>query len=468
MSEVGGESDRRRCGGRTSVRSVAGSTREPSPAKLGSEKPSPELIETAAKPEGKRAGETESDANPAGAGVEAGPIATAAVATAAAADLTSAPSDICSSLKEMEEGKVGGDDDSVGIGGDPSPAAAVVAETAARLMHTQSNKRGDADEIAASICSSDDNSGAIQTTAATRAAAAALIAEHSLSETESDPTGRSGNANGSPSARAIGSSENSWHGQGGVASSPLVGLSFANSPRSALDLTAAGVGAGGSRLSGEIGGGGSVDDHHRLLAAPSPRSVPGGTEGLDMNLHLGLGGMWADGDMGESHSSGELWYSPTPQSSSSAPLTSTGSSSGAASAATAAAAAAVIGGSGGSSSLTATKPSAAAGRGSIFSGVKRLNPFSKKKASGNGRGRGNDEEHVDVERDENEASRLLTPRADVAVVSPVTETGAAAAEETGGADGGAVFGRPTQDQLQAGFGDQHRQSSPQSSDTVLT
>lgn len=85
--------------------------------------------------------------------------------------------------------------------------------------------------------------------------------------------------NGSPSARS---------------SSPLVGLAFTSSPRSAFDLDASGNGsAGGSSCDGPQAG-----DAH------SP---------LDANARAGgminsIGSTRADGDAGGSHSSGELWY----------------------------------------------------------------------------------------------------------------------------------------------------------------
>ena len=60
---------------------------------------------------------------------------------------------------------------------------------------------------------------------------------------------------GSPPAR-WGGSDSYWHGQGGAVSSPLVGLSYANSPRSGLDLAAAGhESAGGEDVGMEAGAG---------------------------------------------------------------------------------------------------------------------------------------------------------------------------------------------------------------------
>eukprot|EP00752_Nemacystus_decipiens_P006989 g6269.t1 len=76
--------------------------------------------------------------------------------------------------------------------------------------------------------------------------------------------------NGSPvvTLHATGSStDSSWHGQGGKGSSPLVGLLYANSPRSAMSLSD----GGGSTRGGA--GGGAVDSSHssgELSYSPTP------------------------------------------------------------------------------------------------------------------------------------------------------------------------------------------------------
>lgn len=85
--------------------------------------------------------------------------------------------------------------------------------------------------------------------------------------------------NGSPSARS---------------SSPLVGLAFTSSPRSAFDLDASGNGsAGGSSCEGP-----QVGEAH------SPLDINGRAGGAVNSM----GSTRVDGDAGGSHSSGELWY----------------------------------------------------------------------------------------------------------------------------------------------------------------
>lgn len=85
--------------------------------------------------------------------------------------------------------------------------------------------------------------------------------------------------NGSPSPRS---------------SSPLVGLAFTSSPRSAFDLDASGNGsAGGSSCEGPQAG-----------EAHSPLDTNGRAGGVVNSM----GSTRADGDAGGSHSSGELWY----------------------------------------------------------------------------------------------------------------------------------------------------------------
>lgn len=93
--------------------------------------------------------------------------------------------------------------------------------------------------------------------------------------------------------------------------SPLAGLTYANSPHSPRADVDPSDGSGGEahrQLDGRAMGARedprrSSSREHRALPAISPEG-PGGASRRNP-------AMWADGDNGEGHSSGELWYSPT-------------------------------------------------------------------------------------------------------------------------------------------------------------
>ncbi len=96
---------------------------------------------------------------------------------------------------------------------------------------------------------------------------AASPAQHGAAE------GDKGGNNGSPVTGqhpAGNSTDSSLHGQGGTGSSPLVGLSFANSPRSAMSLS-----SGGGSTKGAAGAGAADGSHSSgdLSYSPTPPPV---------------------------------------------------------------------------------------------------------------------------------------------------------------------------------------------------
>ncbi|CAM9773666.1 unnamed protein product, partial [Laminaria digitata] len=129
--------------------------------------------------------------------------------------------------------------------------------------------------------------GAARSTAENAAAEAAAAAENASEGFHGAGKNAPG---GSPPAR-WGGSDSYWHGQGGAVSSPLVGLSYANSPRS------------GKRGGRERGGGGGGDGGEGGGGGRRRRRGGASSDGH---------GIWTDGDTGGSHSSGDLCYSPTP------------------------------------------------------------------------------------------------------------------------------------------------------------
>lgn len=217
-----------------------------------------------------------------------------------------------------------------------------------------------------------DDGGVGDGDAAATASAAPLAAEGGIGKGEGGGSKNgNGNGNGAPPARGTfrrensSSSDVSWQGGevgqaasglGGAAgaqqqqrggrlyplvradsggASPLVGLSYANSPLSALDLStvSGGVVTPPDDAPGIIRGGGgdgrrgalrraaaAAQEAEEEKARRSPmrtnKSLPAlSPEGVQIATAMDAG-MWADGDtMGGSQSSGELWYSPTAPSS---------------------------------------------------------------------------------------------------------------------------------------------------------
>ncbi|CAM9814502.1 unnamed protein product [Pylaiella littoralis] len=125
-------------------------------------------------------------------------------------------------------------------------------------------------------------------TAATAAAAATATTTAPPAQPPAEQTegvdSKSGNGSPVVARRAGSSTDGSWHGQAGRGCSPLVGLSYVNSPRSLLSLSD----GGGGGSSGGGGGGGS------------------GGDGVRRTARVG------SGTVDSSHSSGELTYSRTP------------------------------------------------------------------------------------------------------------------------------------------------------------
>ncbi|CAM9189181.1 unnamed protein product, partial [Sphacelaria rigidula] len=110
---------------------------------------------------------------------------------------------------------------------------------------------------------------------------------------------------------------------GGV--SPLVGLSYANSPRSTLDLHSIIVNRGFGAVRGS-------DSSNAMVVAAAATAAAGTSDeaGDESAAAAATGGAALRRDAGteDSHSSGELGYSPTPSSSASLSASATGTSSG--------------------------------------------------------------------------------------------------------------------------------------------